>query len=76
MTIKEHLLRLFTGKDNATLDLGRVLWAQGTLVFSGLAIYHVIHTHTFDYQAFGLGFGAVLGAGGVAIWAKKDTEPQ
>lgn len=75
MTIRQHILNLFTGKDNATLDLGRILWAKGCIVFNGLAIYHVIHTHTFDYQAFGLGFGAVLSAGGAALWAKRDTEP-
>lgn len=66
---------LFTGKDNATLDLGRILWAKGSVVFSGLSIYHVIHTQTFDYVAFGTGFAGILAAGGAALWAKKDTEP-
>jgi len=76
MTIKEHLLNLFTGKDNKTLDIGRIIWFKGTLVFLGLAIWHVVHEHNpFDYNSFGLGFAGVLGAGGAALWAKKDTEP-
>lgn len=75
MTIKQHILNMFSGRDNTTLDLGRILWAKGALVFSGLSIWHVIHTGAFDYIAFGTGFAAVLAAGGAAIWAKKDTEP-
>lgn len=75
MTIRQHLLNLFTGKDNTTLDLGRVLWASGSAVFLGLAVYHVVHTGVFDYVAFGSGFAGVLAAGGAALWAKKDTEP-
>jgi hypothetical protein len=66
---------LITGKDNATLDLGRILWAKGSVVFTGLSIYHVIHTHTFDYIAFGTGFAAIMTAGGAALMFKKDTEP-
>lgn len=75
MSIRQHLLNLFSGRDNQTLDLGRILWAKGSVVFSGLAAYHVVHTGSFDYIAFGTGFAAVLAAGGAAIWAKKDTEP-
>lgn len=75
MNIRQHLLHMFTGKDNTTLDLGRILWAKGSVVFAGLSVYHVVHTGTFDYVAFGTGFAAVLAAGGAAIWAKKDTEP-
>lgn len=75
MNLKQHILNLFTGKDNSTLDLGRILWAKGSLVYSALSIYSVIHTHTFDFVSFGTGFAGVLAAGGAALWAKKDTEP-
>lgn len=73
--IPHHLVNLFTGKDNITLDLGRVLWAVGTLVFFALSIHSVWHGNTFDPVAWGTGFGAVLAAGGMALWMKKDTEP-
>lgn len=75
MNIRQHLKNLFTGKDNSTLDLGRVLWAKGSVVYCGLAGYAAVHAHAFDPVAFGTGFAAVLGAGGAALWAKKDTEP-
>jgi hypothetical protein len=75
MTIRQHLLNMFSGKDNQTLDLGRIIWFKGAAVFSGLAIWHVYKTSTFDFVAFATGFGAILGAGGAALWAKKDTEP-
>lgn len=75
MTLKQHMLNLFTGRDNTTLDMGRILWFKGSLVFSGLSVYHVFKTGTFDYIAFGTGFAAVLAAGGAAIGFKKDTEP-
>lgn len=75
MTFRQHLLNLFTGKDNTTLDLGRVLWAKGAVIFNALAVYSVVHTHTFDFVSYGTGFAGVLAAGGAALWAKKDTEP-
>jgi hypothetical protein len=67
---------LFTGKDNATLDVGRVLWAWGVLSFTGLAAWSVIHGHAaFDAVAYGTGFGAVIAAGGAALGFKSHTEP-
>ena len=75
-TVKEHTFRVFAGKDNNTLDLGRILWALGTLVYFALSIHSVWHGTTFDPVAWGTGFGAVLAAGGAALWMKKDTEPE
>lgn len=74
--MKEHLLKIFSGKDNHTLDLGRILWAIGTFVFFALSIHSVWHGTTFDPIAWGTGFAAVLAAGGAALWMKKDTEPE
>jgi hypothetical protein len=76
MSWKQHILNMFTGKDNQTLDIGRIIWFKAALVFLGLAIYHVVKNHApFDYQAFGIGFGAVMAGGGAALWAKSETEP-
>jgi hypothetical protein len=75
MNIKQHILNLFTGKDNVTLDLGRILWAKGALVYNALAIYSVVHTHNFDFIAYGTGFAWVLAAGGAALAFKQGTEP-
>lgn len=73
---KRHIFRLFAGKDNHTLDLGRVLWALGTLVFFALSVHAIWHGTPFDPQSWGIGFSTVLAAGGLALWAKKDTEPE
>ena len=76
MKIHDHVFRVFSGKDNRTLDLGRILWAIGTLVYFALSIHSVWHGTVFDPIAWGTGFGAVLAAGGAALWMKKDTEPE
>ena len=69
------LKQMFTGKDNKTLDLGRVLWAKAVLAFLGLAIYGVYKGNPVDYMAFGTGLAAVLAAGGAAIGFKAKSEP-
>ena len=76
MTFRHHTFKIFAGKDNNTLDLGRILWAIGTIVYFALSIHSVWHGTTFDPVAWGTGFGAVLAAGGAALWMKKDTEPE
>ena len=69
------LKQMFTGKDNKTLDLGRVLWAKAVLAFLGLAFYGVYKGNPVDYMAFGTGLAAVLAAGGAAIGFKAKSEP-
>lgn len=64
-----------TGKDGQTYDPARVYLAAGVASFLALAFYTVFKTHTFDYQSFGIGFGAVLAAGGLGIKLKSHTEP-
>jgi hypothetical protein len=62
----------FTGKNNETFELGRALWALGTLAmiaYQGVAIWY--KGQPFSPVEFGTGFGAILAAGGVGI-AVKD----
>jgi hypothetical protein len=75
-TIKHHTFKIFAGKDNHTLDLGRIMWAVGTVVYFVLSVHSVYKGAIFDPVAWGTGFGAVLAAGGAALWMKKDTEPE
>ena len=70
------LKQMFTGKDNKTLDLGRVLWAKAVVAFMALAFYGVYKGNPVDYMAFGTGLAAVLAAGGAAIGFKAKTEPE
>lgn len=66
---------LFTGRDNTTYDLGRVLWAKGGLAYILMTAYALSKGQQFDPVAWGAGFGAVMAGGGGAIWAKRSTEP-
>lgn len=61
----------FTGRGNESFELGRALWALGTLamiVYQGIAIWY--KGQPFAPVEFGAGFGAILAAGGVGIAAK------
>jgi hypothetical protein len=72
---KKHFFCAFTGKDNETLDIGRVLWAAGTIVFFVLSIHSTYKGQPFDPTAWGSGFAAVLAGGGAALGFKSKTEP-
>jgi hypothetical protein len=71
------LRNLFTGIDNKTHDIVRVI---GGLVGVGgpfLAGWDVIVQHAhFDFQNYGIGCGALLAGVGAALGMKKDTEPK
>jgi hypothetical protein len=72
----EVLRMLVTGKDNETHDLVRWLCLVGAIQGLALVCYTVIvKGQAFDLQTFGLGFGALLAATGVALGAKAHTEP-
>lgn len=66
---------LFTGKDNETYDLGRILWALGALVFLGLSCASFYKGATWDGVLFATGYGVMLGAGAGATKLKASTEP-
>lgn len=74
--LKRFFLHLFTGLDNRTFDVARVLWAASVLTFLGLAIVHVaFNKQAFDAQNFGLGAGGVLAGGGAGVGLKANSEP-
>jgi len=74
-TFIQMLKNTFTGKDNETIDIGRIIWMLGALSFLGCAFYSIYKGQAWDAIAFGTGFGAVLAGGGIALNLKKDTEP-
>jgi Zn-dependent protease len=74
LIVREFVRNLLTESDNTTYDAGRVLWAAGVIVFLGLAVYVTVKRDQpeFDFQAFGIGFGAVLAAGGgMVAWMRE-----
>lgn len=75
--LKTFLVHIFTGVDNHTFDIARVLWAVSCLTFLILAIVHVVvNKAPFDAQNFGLGAGGVLAGGGIGVGTKSNSEPQ
>jgi hypothetical protein len=69
------LKHLFTGVDNQTWDIGRILWAKITLVYCVISGYHVVMQGAFDPQNWAIGASAILAGGGGALSLKAKTEP-
>lgn len=72
MTFVKHI---FTGVDNQTFDIGRILWAKMCLVYCVISGWHAYHSGAFDPQAWAVGASAILAGGGGAIALKSKTEP-
>lgn len=71
----DFMKHCFTGHDNQTFDLGRVLWAIGVVAFILFAGYHAITKGEFDAIGYGGGLGGLLAGGGASLRMKMDTEP-
>jgi hypothetical protein len=74
--------QMMTGPDGATFDPARVIGygtaVAGVGVFLFNSVLSVVHTHTFDPQTYGVGFGAVCAgimAIGIGVGVKSHTEP-
>jgi hypothetical protein len=71
-----YILRdMFSGKDNYSLDIGRILWAIGVMIFFVISIINTFTDIEFDYITWAAAFGAVLVGGGVGLKLKESTEP-
>lgn len=74
--MKDFLRHCFTGKDNQTFDVARILLAGGVLAFIGYAGFDLIVHHVkFDPMSYGTGLGGLLGGGCAGIGFKSKTEP-
>ena len=75
MSIKSIFTDLLTGKDGQTHDLGRWSWAGSFVSVAAAAVWNALHGAVVDLMQLAAALGAVAGAHGVALFAKKDTEP-
>ena len=76
MSLRDVARQTFTGADNQTVDVGRVLWFASVSVFLGLTVWTVIWRGTlFQPGQFAMGAASILGAGGAAIGFKARAEP-
>jgi hypothetical protein len=73
--MKQILQQLLTGKDNQTLDIGRVTWFLGFVAVIVIAGYEVMHS-TVSLRELAEALGIVSGAGGASVMMKKEAEPQ
>lgn len=72
-----HILTALSGADNASIDMGRVLWAVGMLSLCGMEFVAVLmRGQVFDPVTFATAQAAVLTAGGGALLLKAKTEPK
>ena len=68
-------VQVFTEPNNHTTCPIRVLGVLGTAQGLGLSAYQVLYKGVlFDLQAYGAGMGLLLGALGVALAVKKDSQ--
>lgn len=66
----------FTGHDNMSPEVGRMLWAVGCLSMIVFEFIHVfVNAKDFDPISFGGGFAAILAGGGAAIAVKDRAQP-
>lgn len=81
--MRNMIKMMMTGPDGVTFDPARVIGygtvVAGVGVFLFDSVWSVVHTHTFDPQVYGMGFGALCAgimAVGIGVGAKAHTEPQ
>jgi hypothetical protein len=74
--IKELTYNAFTGADNKSLDIGRILWTVGSFFYFGLSVYDISMGGKFIPMDWATGFGVVLAAGGAALGMKANAEPK
>jgi hypothetical protein len=70
------LKHIFTGIDNQTVDVARVLWIVGVITFLGYSGYEVYKSGHFDMANFSLAYGGLLAAGAAGVKIKESSEPQ
>jgi hypothetical protein len=74
--MRSFFRHLFTGKDNRSFDIGRVILFEAVQSYIALTAYFMVRGGSFDFIAYGTGLAALLAAGGVGIAAKAGTEPE
>lgn len=67
---------MFTGVDNMTWDIGRILWAKLSVVYCLITGYQAYAHGAFDPQSWAIGASAILAGGGGSLALKSKTEPR
>ena len=72
-TLKKLLLDSITEPDKKTFCPLRILAIAGIIQYLALSVHLFYKSGTFDYQAYAIGFAAIISGAGVALGLKKDT---
>lgn len=76
MIIPKWLRDILTDDTGINFTPDKVGMVSGILGFHGLSFAHVvINKQPFDPVAYGTGFGALLAAGGGAMWLASRQKP-
>lgn len=73
--MKQILTHLFTGKDNRSFSLGRVLWAFSAVTLFILEVLHLCFHFPFNEVSYAGAMGTILTTGGATLLLQKNTEP-
>jgi hypothetical protein len=66
---------LTSDAQSSVYDLVRIGTALSLVVGLALDVFVVVwRNQPFDFASFGTGLGLILGAGGAAMWARRDRE--
>lgn len=69
------LMTMFTGADNSSVDMGRVVWAAGVFALIGFEATAVARGAAFDAMNFAGALSALAVGHGASLKLKGDTEP-
>lgn len=74
--MRHILLTAFTGADNSSVDLGRVLWALSTIAFLSFEFVALLRGAIFDPMVFAGALSTLAIGHGASLRLKGDTEPE
>lgn len=76
LTARRFLRTAFTGADNSSADMARIVWAAGVgalVAFEGIAVWRGA---TFEPMTFAGALSTLAVGHGASMKLKGDTEPQ
>ena len=72
-----HFFRTaFTGADNSSVDLGRVLWGVSTVAFLSFELVAIFRGATFEPMTFAGALSTLAIGHGASLRLKGETEPE
>lgn len=74
-TARRIARQVLTGKDNMTVDLGKIMWVISAFSFLGITFYVVSKGGTWNPLEWASAFAIINGGGAASLKLKETTEP-